>query len=728
MPTPPPPPPVWSRLRKGRWLKIKWAKPGDWIEKYPLDPYLTWADATGAMDFGSPTQKSTPILLELRNPGGLQNFLAELKIADTPGNPDPLIAVPDPYLLGPLAGKTRFVTAHVNRRFFNLPENNHWGSGFWAHVNRFQLALPLRSSLIGTSASQSAVASQTVINVNVNVGAIVAIIDDGLAFANARYRDSIRFFWNQDGTTRPYPSGFEYGTEYGPTGSSTGLIDAWTQGVIAAGGPQLDEEAVYARAGLTQLRRRVTHGAAVMDMATRNLADTAVICIQLPAHTTQDTSGASLGSYVLDALHYVLGCANAIASAQTSTGGTVIPIPVVVNLSYGDMAGPHDGTSMLEAAIDDFVRTCQALTPAQTFGVVIPAGNSHQQRCHAEFTLDASNSSKELQWRIHPDDLTPSFLEIWLPPGNDGSTVTVEVMPPNTTTRQPITIGSAWTWPNATEPVCTVVFPTFNANSSGMPAISQRRVIVVCVAPTAALETRALATAGLWRVVVRSTAAVAGNIDAWIERDDSPFGYPRRGRQSYFEDPNYVRFTKNGFICENDGESGFEGNPAHAYVKRSGTMNAIATGATTIVPAGYRASDATPARYSSSGSLTVPVSLPLLAQVSEDSIGHRGVLAGGTHSGSITAFGGTSIAAPQVANEIASLLTGSSNVLLSQTSPGPPPVATLTGTGSIANPAEVHGPVVIAQPAPPKHVRFGVGLLVRQPPPASTRVKRREVS
>ena len=102
----------------------------------------------------------------------------------------------------------------------------------------------------------------------------------------------------------------------------------------------------------------------------------------------------------------------------------------------------------------------------------------------------------------------------------------------------------------------------------------------------------------------------------------------------------------------------FEGDHSKAYVKRTGTMNGIATGLSTIVPSGYGKANRKAARYSSSGRASgVPIRSPLMAQVSDDSDAHHGVLAGGTHSGTLAGFGGTSIAAPEVANQLARILS-----------------------------------------------------------------------
>ena len=59
-------------------------------------------------------------------------------------------------------------------------------------------------------------------------------------------------------------------------------------------------------------------------------------------------------------------------------------------------------------------------------------------------------------------------------------------------------------------------------------------------------------------------------VRAWIQRDDSVIGFPRRGRQSHFDDPAYERFDAWGRPCTEDNK--------RSYVKRAGTINGLATG------------------------------------------------------------------------------------------------------------------------------------------------------
>jgi hypothetical protein len=93
-------------------------------------------------------------------------------------------------------------------------------------------------------------------------------------------------------------------------------------------------------------------------------------------------------------------------------------------------------------------------------------------------------------------------------------------------------------------------------------------------------------------------------------------------------------------------------------------VNAIATGAETIVAGGYLRRELLFARYSAGEPITPTRDLPLdpnfrkpdAALVSDDSKVHEGVIAAGSRSGSMVAINGTSVAAPQLTRWVAKQL------------------------------------------------------------------------
>jgi hypothetical protein len=359
-------------------------------------------------------------------------------------------------------------------------------------------------------------------------------------------------------------------------------------------------------------------------------------------------------------------------------------LPVVINLSYGNFAGPHDGTGSLEALIDYFV-TNYAQLPLR---VVLPAGNSYLLRTHAQVLFQNPTDVASLQWRVLPDGQTPSYLEIWLPPSGGGPPrLSVTITAP---TGQALTIDEFAPMPQQL-PYCEVGYYPHPASSRGM--------FLVTVNPTSDLNpSAALAPAGIWQVDIQNKILGVNDIvHAWVQRDDSLYGFPIRGRQSFFDNACYKPFDNAGRDYERD-------DPTTCFVRRVATINAYATGQSPIVIGGYLRKETVAAKYSSSGPASNPPR-PDAMLVSEDSRIHKGVLAAGSRSGSVVAMGGTSVAAPQLARLIADdLAVGGQGdratvqgwAMADDPGPPPPPPAPLPlfgdryGAGRIKRPPHPH--------------------------------------
>ena len=490
---------------------------------------------------------------------------------------------------------------------------------------------------------------------------VVGVIDSGFAFAHRRFctRDGPRAASRPSGTSaqggapriRSPPSAARpqhiadivpYGTELLGAG-----IDQLRGEPRPAG---IDEDSVYRKLQYHGADLRASHGTHVLDLACGYGPDDPgpatglprIVCVALPRQTTADTAGLSLGVYALDALRYILDRTDRLVPGAN----------IVVNLSYGNIAGPHDGSSLLEQAIDELIRLRRKRGPGDRveprtgrLEVVIAAGNNHLSRCHAQLTLHANQTSKPLAWRILPDDATPSFIEIWVRKDEPPAKLAVQLTSPSGEASEWVEPGMIRELRSDGSVVASVIHL----------ATGNRRVILVAAAPTVAEErARAVAPAGVWEVrMKRLDGGEPVEVNAWIQRDDNVHGFRRRGRQSYFDDPAYLRFDIVGRPVEEDGREG--------YVRRAGTLNAIGTGTETIVVGGYRGSDGAPALYSPRGPAAPGESRmgPDAMSVSERSVTRRGVLAAGTRSGSTVSMNGTSVAAPQVTRWIAEQLAAS---------------------------------------------------------------------
>lgn len=499
--------------------------------------------------------------------------------------------------------------------------------------------------------------------------AIIGVIDDGLAFAHERFQDGtnstrVQYAWLQDREFNT-PGLVPFGKELTKTDINGAL------------GSEGDDIAVYKKLDalnfgrLTQpvnhksIAHRISHGAHIMDLAAGYKRDRPgvvyhdlptdcelpIICVQLPTETTANTSGGSLVPYVNLAIDYIFYRADIIADEMD-----IGPIPVVINFSYGHHSGPHDGTELLEAAIDQKVRARRDATNVAC-NVVLPVGNSYLTRTHAQVSFQRVGETRMLEWRVLPDDQSPSYVNIWLPRGPAAGRFEIRVTFPSGETSLPLNENTGAT---ALRPLTDSSGRQHGQIKYQFNSDAGRSNFHVTLHPTRRMNSAVAQTAqaGVWQLHLTNLGLNSGEmINAWIDRDDTPLGFPIRGQQSYFDHDDYQIYDDNGRYDETD-------DPA-CVVKRGGTISGIATGDETIVIGGYyrkpiyRIDDGQKtyrlAEYSAGGPTNdVPHrNGPDAVAVSEDSRVHRGVLAAGTQSGSTVSLNGTSVATPQITREIA---------------------------------------------------------------------------
>jgi hypothetical protein len=490
---------------------------------------------------------------------------------------------------------------------------------------------------------------------------VMGIIDEGIAFANQRFRrgpdDSrVEYAWIQDGR---FKGEVPYGLELTKDNIDTSL------GECMSGG-QVDEDLFYSKTGVVDFgqsahkaaARRVGHGTHVMDLACgydEGSSPTSeggkdqrpIVCVKLPTVTVADTSGLGLEYYVLDGVDYILRRAQDIARERQCG-----ELPVVINFSSGILAGPRDGTYPIELAIDARIKGRAAPTD-----VVLPSGNSRLSRLHAKISLPPRNGKnrgmEKLQFCVLPDDRTCSYLEIWLPalPGTSPKDwMELTLKPPGGQESEPPLVAGtdkrAIEWAPHDNVLCKVYYEFI-----GLP--TNRGRYMIALLPTALHDSvQQLAPFGTWTIGFKNRMDEQIDVEASIQWDDRPLGYPQNGRQSYFIDHRYQRFEEiSGREMEEDNES---------TIKRDGSINAIATGSRTIVAGGYLRKEKRVVEYSSGGPISptggtgkVNRQGPDALAPSDESWVHQGILAAGTRSGSVVVMNGTSVAAPQIARQIA---------------------------------------------------------------------------
>ena len=546
------------------------------------------------------------------------------------------IQIPAMYATPPTnLAQNRFLTAMVTEEFFAFKESV---AALREAIEQYEIGAAYLFPFDSIAKPLAPLDEEAVKHV------VTAIIDDGFAFAHRRFRrrdgsSRIAFLWDQDDpSTVPF---IGYGREI--TGAD----------IPAAAGVGDDEEAIYrslgfldySQSGFKPLGRRFSHGTSALDLAYGLDPDMVdphtrlpIIAVKLPNRVTENPSDLSLEPWVFAAFFYILVRADDIALAERSA-----PLPVVVNMSYAVNHGPHDGTSLLERAIDALVELRTAGSNPVALTVVLPAGNARLSRWHASVVLPGTGVPAQLPWRVLPDDAASSWTYLYVAPGAHHPQPKVEVA-----ITDPLGRKSAFVQRGQLT-VLTVDGLVVALLVDSPPFPGRLDAIAIWVAPTTSLDgALPVAPSGEWTIEVVNRGGECV-VDAWIRRGESPPGHPRAGFQSYFDDRSYVRFDPTAHPNETDG-TGF-------CVRRT-TISGMATGDRTVVAGGARkpTQDAHPdsyraARYSGAAPVRGLRTNcdPDVTAVSEDGDTLHGVLTSGTRSGSVVAVNGTSVAAPQVA-------------------------------------------------------------------------------
>ena len=187
--------------------------------------------------------------------------------------------------------------------------------------------------------------------------------------------------------------------------------------------------------------------------------------------------------------------------------------PCVVNISLGTNGGPHDGSNLVELALDALV--CEQPNRA----IVIAAGNTHGKALHVRGQIEQGDCI-DLNWQIPQDDPTLNKLELWYA---EPDKLTVEVINPQGVNLGRITPGwqkllladpdpkgqssnkSSKTDPNGKVKVSVI-------NRQNDPN-NQANTINIALDPGA--------TPGIWKARLHGTSVKNGEFHAWIERDET---------------------------------------------------------------------------------------------------------------------------------------------------------------------------------------------------------------
>ena len=594
------------------------------------DPYLLWAifnrnKNKGVWELSDPPKFNIPVILETVVELEKLTYLECKKDgAEIKNN---YFAPLEPSLNG-----AHYCSAMVTAQFIQKPP---------AWVKRLELSLPhsTEAFVVPNTVSSNTVNSVIPVeddstqspDVDARLPAIVGIIDDQFDFLNAYYakdlaKTSTRFLavWDQNDHTV----------------LQTGKV--WLEAQIDKHIHQFGRSfASYS--GLNYPIKLRSHGVSVASIAIKNIAKykpniadskPSIVAVQLPSNTVVDTSGASLGAHALDAMHYIFN----IAALHTPVA-KAFKRPVVVNLSYGAIAGAHDGTSILESAMDELL-TLRAVNTA----IVLPAGNSRETRTHLSGDIEP-NAVFEFNWTMPPSDATDSFLEIWI----DGDKcIEVQVIPPYGATASGwVTEDTMTLWQTSHGEMINTVGALINIGHSTNSSLHKQTLIALAPTKYSSKVPNALISAGIFKIQVKNKSSVKINMQAWVERDDAVLGFDGGGQQSTLSYINLEQQKANS-------------------LQEIGTLNSIANGQSTISVAAYTQSNGEPCNYSGE-SLTGAFrnnKLTVAAPGDEGEGPWRGLEVREALGSDTFRVGGTSLAAPAVTRWLADYMFN--NITLQQ--------------------------------------------------------------
>jgi hypothetical protein len=611
------------------------------------DPYLIWAQegefhryiAVLGDSSGTPNKRANSrvvaVLLELDRP-----YASEAAIRQQMEGA--IVSVPDMYFSG---FRSRFVSATVPRRDLEKLFNSK-------AVVRLQLAVPRRVNLKASGPL-----------VSVSVGAkrriVVGVVDDSCAYANRSFRtDSgatrIVSIWNQSEMIKSpnSPADTGYGvqrTRTRPGAKGLLLQPRITKKVDLA---SLSDEQWYRHPDVADMRvwPRALHGTHVLDLAAGSPrpgltdapspaagagpAEAELIFVELPGATVADVSGASLGSAALDGIRYIMARAPA---KQTD---------LVINLSYGHFAGPHDSTGLFTEAMTDL------LLNRDGFAITVPAGNSHfpGRPIHVKCDELKAGAQAEVAISLLPQDRTPTFIEVWVPENSckgvcrsasskpcdgDDAELEFQIQTPEGSKTGWAAVGSAEFLRGSKG--------TLLAGVIYLDKVSQGkrgRMALIAVEAAVTNDGAPLAPAGDWTIRVRNQGKQhVCALHAWVERHDVQPARPNQGLQPFFKEvPRSGLFKSTG--------------------KRY-TLNAIAHGPLTLCGGGLvlnRGGTDYDPDYAGNGPGRNAPAMPAAQVLSDAGKVLSGVRAAGSASGSTVRLSGTSASSALLARYVANRL------------------------------------------------------------------------
>lgn len=608
---------------------------------YPIDPYHVWAVITEWQGFGDGDSDGIP-----------ENVRVLMELPDKPDTGSPgwegvaaiIRSNPLNYLDSKTGEYSRYVTANVP--ITELPKlTDAVRNGLLA---RFQLGLarggvpddngkeeipqgtmasrrataPPLAAIAAAAVAETDHALQDAPGMHSDSLRTIGVIDDGCCLAHEGFRRAGRtdflLVWDQNTRDLQLPwtryAGISYGQELW---NST--IDELLEQFPERGEPE--ERRFYAE----KLHRPRwgdadrTHGAGVLHIAWNSWNPEPwgkffLLFVQLPTDTVADTSGGSLGVYIMDGARYIVRRTRHVAEMIEKKD-----FQCTINISLGSIAGPHDGTTITELALAE-------LGADPRVRIVLAAGNTAGKQVHA-FRAISKERPGRFDFAVPPDNERESYVEVWLPIDDSvqADDFDIEVLAPNGARLEAMGVGRAARLPVEGRTVASLVFARWVAQGQ------RGTMALLAIRSTALLDGRGGgAPYGTWSFVVSSRLAREVGVHAWVERNDILIG----GRM-----PQQTRFVD---------------DDSH-YVDDRYTLSSIANGSNVTVVGAFRQQQMVVSDYSANGPTVNHARrrVPDIYGPADRSDALPGQMLPGFWSGTSTRMSGTSSAAPHVARWMA---------------------------------------------------------------------------
>jgi Subtilase family len=554
---------------------MNWSPPAafDWptagAHANALDPYVEWAIRSDWRGYVSLGQFARASLAE-----SWITFVAEVVVGpggDAGAVIDALAALPDAGLSAgaklfyiPYAYRRSIPGSSVRSRFFTgrIRHRNLHRLRAMPQIARWELAQPVampnRMAHVESLGADLAGEREAVTPSNWNErvqdclqsrqpaappDSLLGVIDYGCAFLHPAFRNAagrtrLVQLWDQGSARMGRRRNWSPASQFGYGGV---LWDDDIDRLLAlhrpTGAVQAEDEAATYKA-FDHLNafgesdrpvRRWSHGTHVLDLAGGRIdpwrhaaapdraSQAPLAFVQLPFHTAADGTGGSMAAHLLDAVRQLM-------TLVQETG------KLVISISQGTHAGPHDGSSMIEAALDELLQA-----RPDDFVIVVGAGNARHSASHV-CTVMQPGETIDLALRIPVRDSTDSFVEIWYPRSDDDDqahSVSVQATTPSGASSAFVPAGKSSALAPAT-PGASIAVASLT-HGAAVPGGADAMALLA-LGPAIPNHARArgpheLAPCGTWTLRVRNEGTSPCPIDAWVERDQPirppAFDFPR---------------------------------------------------------------------------------------------------------------------------------------------------------------------------------------------------------